>query len=423
MKGPPGKKRLMDPSTAHQIFGRAGRPQFDTQGYVFVPGPRGRREDRPLAREVRPDPRGHERPGPAEGEEGAEEEDAQAARRPSSIGPRRSSRSSRRRRPANLASRGPLPWRLLAYMLDASPEVDLIRDLVGKRLMDPKHLEAGPEDARPDAADAAAGRLRHAGARAADQGGDCPGPSRGPRGREGGRVEDGEAACWRLPQSHAASAEPEKPQGPPPYKPMFARPTERLAKLSLFRGVNPLYGVFLVNQLGIADRAERIQAMESVLELPGSVAHFVRVPRQDQLAARPAGHHAAGRAAAAARPGHGRTNWCRSQEERDPNRFRSFDEEPVWVLTLADKLRRLFDYDFPGVHDLRTTPVWAAGEVLELRRLQQVRHQQEPSEAGRHDLPPPPAADPAGRRVHPALAARTARRTSGAPTWTTSPTG
>ena len=35
------------------------------------------------------------------------------------------------------------------------------------------------------------------------------------------------------------------------------------------------------------------------------------------------------------------------------------------MLTLAEKLRRLFDYDFPGVHDLRTQPVWAAGELLE----------------------------------------------------------
>jgi len=35
------------------------------------------------------------------------------------------------------------------------------------------------------------------------------------------------------------------------------------------------------------------------------------------------------------------------------------------VLTLSEKLRRLFDYDFPGVHDLRTSPVWAAGELLQ----------------------------------------------------------
>ena len=36
MKGPPDKKKLIDPSSAHQIFGRAGRPQFDKEGHVFV---------------------------------------------------------------------------------------------------------------------------------------------------------------------------------------------------------------------------------------------------------------------------------------------------------------------------------------------------------------------------------------------------
>ena len=36
MKGPPDKKKLLDPSTAHQIFGRAGRPQFDKEGHVYV---------------------------------------------------------------------------------------------------------------------------------------------------------------------------------------------------------------------------------------------------------------------------------------------------------------------------------------------------------------------------------------------------
>src|SRR3954469_1716935 len=36
MKGPFGKEKLIDPSSAHQIFGRAGRPQFDDKGYVYV---------------------------------------------------------------------------------------------------------------------------------------------------------------------------------------------------------------------------------------------------------------------------------------------------------------------------------------------------------------------------------------------------
>ena len=36
LKGPPGKKTLIDASSAHQIFGRAGRPQFDTEGHVYA---------------------------------------------------------------------------------------------------------------------------------------------------------------------------------------------------------------------------------------------------------------------------------------------------------------------------------------------------------------------------------------------------
>src|SRR5690348_10210490 len=36
VKGPRGKEKLIDASTAHQIFGRAGRPQYDDRGFVFA---------------------------------------------------------------------------------------------------------------------------------------------------------------------------------------------------------------------------------------------------------------------------------------------------------------------------------------------------------------------------------------------------
>src|SRR5207237_9546112 len=36
VKGPFGKEKLVDASTAHQIFGRAGRPQFDDRGYIYA---------------------------------------------------------------------------------------------------------------------------------------------------------------------------------------------------------------------------------------------------------------------------------------------------------------------------------------------------------------------------------------------------
>ena len=48
----------------------------------------------------------------------------------------------------------------------------------------------------------------------------------------------------------------------------MAHPTENLDKLLVFRAVHPLYGAFLVEHLGLASRDERVQILESVLELP-----------------------------------------------------------------------------------------------------------------------------------------------------------
>ena len=40
-------------------------------------------------------------------------------------------------------------------------------------------------------------------------------------------------------------------------------------------------------------------------------------------------------------------------------------EERVWPLTLAEKLKLMFEFDNPGVTDVFLRPVWAAGELLE----------------------------------------------------------
>ena len=38
---------------------------------------------------------------------------------------------------------------------------------------------------------------------------------------------------------------------------------------------------------------------------------------------------------------------------------------PPRPLALGEKLRRLFDYDFPGVHDVYTRSVWVVSELLQ----------------------------------------------------------
>ena len=358
MKGPPDKKKLIDPSSAHQIFGRAGRPQFDKEGHVFVLA---HEDDVKIARwreKYDQIPEDTKDPGLMKAKKALKKK----------MPTRRSNEQYWNEAqfnklcaapPGNLYSRGPLPWRLLTYMLDASPEVDLIRRLVGKRLMDPGRIEAGQREL-----DRMLLVLWRAGYVTLEP--------RPPSDEELAAVQaaaaaEKAAAAQRLDFSFGF-AEKKKPTvaEPPAYKPLLARPTENLSKLLLFRGIHPLYAVFLVNQLGVADRNERIQAMESVLELPGSVAHFVRVPKQDKLPPGPLatlrldpqllqlGLATPEELSATAR-----------QEEEESRGRRPYDEERVWVLALADKLRRLFDYDFAGVKDLRTSPVWAAGELLQ----------------------------------------------------------
>ena len=110
--------------------------------------------------------------------------------------------------------------------------------------------------------------------------------------------------------------EPAGGEPPAAYRAHQAHATPELQKLLLLRGVNPLYGVFLVNQLGIADRNERIQALESVLELPPSVGYHLRVPPPGRTSPRPARDHTAGHSPAATGTRLPRSNWAPPRRNR-----------------------------------------------------------------------------------------------------------
>jgi len=224
-----------------------------------------------------------------------------------------------------------------------SPDLKLIRTLIDKRLLEGKQFETGQR-----MLDRMLMTLWTAGYVTLE-----PEPPK----------DDGPAE--RTMKIDGASADDSAPEA---YRPQFAHPTEAMQRLLHFRGVNPLFGVFLVNHLGIADRTERIQAIESILEIPGSVARFVRVPKHEEI---PPGPLATTRLdVQLLRLGLVTLEQLGAAEEKeDENKRRQgdgiFEEERVWVLTLAEKLQLLFDHDFPGVHDVRVVPVCAAGELLE----------------------------------------------------------
>ncbi|MEM9411705.1 MAG: DEAD/DEAH box helicase [Planctomycetota bacterium] len=378
LKGPPGKMKVIEPSSAHQMFGRAGRPQYDDCGYVYALP---HEDDVKLLR--------------------WREKYDQIPEDTKDPGLRKAKKALKKKMPkrregfqywteqqfeklihspsADLASRGPLPWRLLVYMLDLSPQIKPIRDLVAGRLLDDKaqiraqkqldqmlitlhrsgyvtldpkpDLQTTGEIENPDPEQNSSLPKEIAPKLTLNLGQRSPGRSQ--------PIEPKETA--NQSQATQDSSTPKKDVA---LKSITAQPTEKLADLMHLRGVHPLYGLFLMNHMGIADRNERILAMESLLELPRSLGRAVRVPLQDEL---PPGPLTTTRIdPQLLKLGLATAEELGALKEKEEEENKGwFDDEFVPVLTLPHKLQRLFQYDFPKVDDLRIFPCWVAGEVLQ----------------------------------------------------------
>ncbi len=348
VKGPFGKEKLIDPSTAHQIFGRAGRPQFDTEGYVYAYP---HEDDVRIARwkkQIEQIPENTKDPGLLKAKK------ALMKKKPTRNSQKKywtetDFEKLQQAAPARLYSKGPLPWRLLAYLLKVSPDVEKIRSVVKKRLLDQPRVEAGMKQLTRMLV-----TLHEKGFVKLE-----PEP---PAKDETPPVVTN--IIDATPQALKTPANMGSPQNPPPhvgatplYVPVTATPTEALDKLLVFRACHPLYGAFLIDLLGTANRDERIQAFESMLELPRPLLRHVRVPfdltpgpmqvekLDPELLAR----------------GLIQAELPKEEGEEDEEEFIPWDERPP---VLADKLRMLFDSHYPEVGDFNTQGVWAAGELL-----------------------------------------------------------
>lgn len=139
LKGPPRSLKLIDPSSAQQMFGRAGRPQFDNQGYVFAVA---HEDDVKLHR--------------------WQEKYDQIPEDTKDAGLRRAKKNLKKKMPkrrsgqqywtekqleqlrtasaGNLSSRGRIPWRLLAYLIRKSGSVVLLEHTIRKRLLNSEEM-------------------------------------------------------------------------------------------------------------------------------------------------------------------------------------------------------------------------------------------------------------------------------------------
>ncbi len=141
LRGPRGKQKLIDPSSAHQMFGRAGRPQFDSRGYVFAVA---HEDDVRIHRwkekydalpEDSKDPQiirarknlRRKMPKRRDGQQYWSEKQFEMLRQAA---------------PARLASKGQFPWRLLAFLIRQSGNVRDLMHVVRRRLLDPAEQES-----------------------------------------------------------------------------------------------------------------------------------------------------------------------------------------------------------------------------------------------------------------------------------------
>lgn len=320
MKGPWGKEKLIDPSTAHQIFGRAGRPQYDTEGHVYVIA----HEDD--VRILRWKEKFDQIP--------EDTKDPGLLKKKKELKRKKPERNSMRQYwndahfeklkgapPAKLYSKGPLPWRLLAYLLEVSPNVERIRGVIRKRLLDEARIVAGEK-----VLEQMLQTLHEAGYVILD-----PLPVKS----EDGKYDPG-------------------------YRAINAKPQESLNKLLGFRSIHPLYGAFLFDHLGMANWDERVQAIESVMEMPRPLLKYLRVPNELP-------------------PGPLETTKIRVELEQrgllemlppprepgdDSPEFEDDDEWKEPEPRFAEKLWMYFGALRPEVGDVNVQSVWAAGEIL-----------------------------------------------------------
>ncbi|RMF40521.1 MAG: DEAD/DEAH box helicase [Planctomycetota bacterium] len=382
MRGPRDRRKLIDVSSAQQIFGRAGRPQFDREGYVYALA---HEDDVKLLRwrqQYDQIPEDTKDPGLLRAKKALKKK-MPRKRQGEVYWTAEHLEKLRSGAAAQLASRGDLPWRLLAYMLLKSPRVEPLRTMVGRRLLDSRQIEraqvrlnemlitlwtAGYLELEPKPKPKPPRRRQPA-----TQASESPAAPRGllDAAGLGDLVQQSTTPSTdEQPDSEPLETEASRGYDTENYHPEFAHPTDLLPRLIQLRSINPLYGAFLAGHLAIADDTERLLALESALDMPGTVARYVHPPGLDRLPPGPLARERLDRqllelGLATQEELTGKSHLTDQEDEQESERQRFFREERVFVLSVGEKLRRLFNYDFPNVHDVATTPVYVAGELLE----------------------------------------------------------
>lgn len=227
LKGKPGERKLVPAGTGHQIFGRAGRPQFDVRGFVFALA---HEDDARIAkwrkRYEQIDPNSKD-PGILRARKEMERK-RPTRRKTEQYWSEGQFKSIIAAGPASLQSRSMIPYHVLVYLLTRSGRLNDVRAFLAGRFAPAERIERFQQQL-----DHMIGNLAGLGylQRACDE-------------------------------DHVTLSDS-----------IFA--------LLNFRSVDPLYGGFLAGLLSRGDSTEKIAALESVLILPPGVVRKAMLPERE----------------------------------------------------------------------------------------------------------------------------------------------
>lgn len=315
LKGKPGERTLIPASDAHQMFGRAGRPQFDARGYVDVVA---HDDDVKIARWRKKydqlDPRST---NPVILRMRKELERKRPSRRKTEqYWSKAQLEALVAAGPARLGSRAMIPYRFLIHVLLHDPDVDKVRAFLQRRFNSSDRLASFERQL-----DVMVGNLQHRGYLHLH--------------------EDGRTVALEA----------------------------RIEELLAFRSIHPLYGAFLSEVLVRSSYDEKVLALESVLPVAWRVARACEPPperepgplQRDELEPLMI---SMGVVIARKEP---------TEEERERARFDVWadgddedarDERPP---TFPEMLGIAFDASLPAPEEVEIQTKWIAGGLHEAR--------------------------------------------------------
>jgi len=224
LKGPHGEQKVIPASSAHQMFGRAGRPQFDTQGYVIAVAHDDDVKINKWRKKYEQIPAQTKDPGLLRMRKELERK-RPTRRKTEQYWSEGQFKTLIAAGPARLSSRAMIPYQVLIFLLTRTGTLHEVRDFLSKRFNSPERIEKFQKQL-----DFMLDNLQGLGYLK--------------------RSADGDHVTLDA----------------------------SINKLLNFRSVDPLFGAFVAEQLNYGNFEEKLLALESVLQMPPAILRKVRIP-------------------------------------------------------------------------------------------------------------------------------------------------